>query len=157
MCIGKTPARGDARYWSDATKHWVSISDMADYAHIRSTKEKISDVAASSIMGSISPVGSLLMSFKLTVGRTSILDIDAYHNEAIISIYPFIDDEYALRDYLFYILPVLANMGDSKDAIKGKTLNSKSLNNLLIPLPPLKEQIRIVKSIEELYKKMKGD
>ena len=157
MCIGKTPARGDARYWSDATKHWVSISDMADYGHIRSTKEKISNSAASDVMGSISPIGSLIMSFKLTVGRTSILDIEAYHNEAIISIYPFVDVECALRDYLFYTLPVLANMGDSKDAIKGKTLNSKTLNNLLIPLPPLKEQVRIVKNIEELSKKMKGN
>ena len=95
--------------------------------------------------------GSLLMSFKLTVGRTSILDIDAYHNEAIISIYPFIDDEYALRNYLFYTLPVISNMGDSKDAIKGKTLNSKSLNSLLIPLPPLREQRHTIKRLEELY------
>ena len=29
------------------------------------------------------------MSFKLTVGRTSIIDFDAVHNEAIISIYPY--------------------------------------------------------------------
>ena len=151
MCIGKTPARGEVRYWANATKAWVSISDMADYGHIKNTKEKISDVAASSLMGSISPSGSLLMSFKLTVGRTSLLDIDAYHNEAIISIYPYIDDEYALRDYLFYTLPILSNMGDSKDAIKGKTLNSKSLNSLLIPLPPLKEQRHIINRLEELY------
>ena len=151
MCIGKTPARGDVKYWSDATKPWVSISDMADYGHINNTKEKISNAAAASIMGGISPVGSLLMSFKLTVGRTSILDIDAYHNEAIISIYPFIDEDFALRDYLFYTLPVLSNMGDSKDAIKGKTLNSKSLNSLLIPLPPLKEQRYIINRLEELY------
>ena len=102
-------------------------------------------------MGAISPRGSLLMSFKLTVGRTSILDIEAYHNEAIISIYPYIDEEYALRDFLFYSLPILANMGDSKDAIKGKTLNSKSLNGLLIPLPPLKEQRHIIQRLEELY------
>ena len=151
MCIGKTPARGDVKYWSDATKPWVSISDMADYGHINNTKEKISNTAAASIMGSISPIGSLLMSFKLTVGRTSILDIDAYHNEAIISIYPFIDEDFTLRDYLFYTLPVLSNMGDSKDAIKGKTLNSKSLNSLLIPLPPLKEQRYIINRLEELY------
>ena len=151
MSIGKTPARGNASYWAKATKPWVSISDMADYSHIKTTKEKISDVAASTLMGSISPRGSLLMSFKLTVGRTSILDIEAYHNEAIISIYPYIDEEYALRDFLFYSLPILANMGDSKDAIKGKTLNSKSLNNLLIPLPPLKDQERIVRRIVEIF------
>lgn len=151
MSIGKTPTRGDVRFWSNATKPWVSISDMADYAHIRSTKEKISDAAALAIMGSISPVGSLLMIFKLTVGRTSILDIEAYHNEAIISIYPFIDGDFALRNYLFYTLPALSNMGDSKDAIKGKTLNTKSLSNLLIPLPPLKEQRHIINRLEELY------
>ena len=151
MSIGKTPARGDVRYWSNATKPWVSISDMADYSHIRTTKEKISETAASTMMGAISPRGSLLMSFKLTVGRTSILDIDAYHNEAIISIYPYIDEEYALRDFLFYSLPLLSNMGESKDAIKGKTLNSWSLNRLLIPLPPLKEQRHIINRLEELY------
>ena len=153
MSIGKTPARGDARYWSNAIEPWVSISDMVDYGHINNTKEKISNAAAS-LMGSISPVGSLLMSFKLTVGRTSILNIEAYHNEAIITICPFIDDEFALRDYLFYTLPILSNMGDSKDAIKGKTLNSKSLNNLLIPLPPLKEQRHIINSLEELYARL---
>jgi len=154
MSIGKTPARGDASYWAKATKPWVSISDMAVYSHIKTTKEKISDTAASTLMGAISPRGSLLMSFKLTVGRTSILDIEAYHNEAIISIYPYIDEEYALRDFLFYSLPILANMGDSKDAIKGKTLNSKSLNSLLIPLPPLKEQRHIIKRLEELYARL---
>lgn len=151
MSIGKTPARGDARYWTNATKPWVSISDMADYSHIRTTKEKISETAASTMMGAISPRGSFLMSFKLTVGRTSILDIDAYHNEAIISIYPYIDEEYALRDFLFYSLPLLSNMGESKDAIKGKTLNSRSLNRLLIPLPPLKDQERIVRRIVEIF------
>ena len=57
-----------------------------------------------------------------------------------------------LRDYLFYTLPILANIGDFKDAIKGKTLNSKSLNNLLIPLPPLNEQLRIVESIEAIFR-----
>ncbi|WP_314716025.1 restriction endonuclease subunit S, partial [Segatella salivae] len=150
MSIGKTPARGEVSYWSKATIPWVSISDMTNCEHINKTKEKIS-VAASSVMGKISPVGSLLMSFKLTVGRTSILNIDAYHNEAIISIYPFIDDKYALRDYLFYTLPFLSNMGDSKDAIKGKTLNSKSLKSLLIPLPPLREQRYIINRLEELY------
>ena len=153
MSIGKTPARGEVSYWSKATIPWVSISDMTNSEHINKTKEKIS-VAASSVMGEISPVGSLLMSFKLTVGRTSILNIDAYHNEAIISIYPFIDDKYALRDYLFYTLPFLSNMGDSKDAIKGKTLNSKSLKSLLIPLPPLREQRFIINRLDELYARL---
>lgn len=45
-------------------------------------------------------------------------------------------------------------MGDSKKAIKGKTLNSTSISNLLIPLPPLVEQKRIVARVEELLAKI---
>ena len=123
---------------------------MTNYGRIKTTKEQISEEAANSLMRESSPINTLLMSFKLTVGRTAILDIEAYHNEAIVSIYPYIDKKFMLRNYLFYTLPILANIGDSKDAIKGKTLNSKSLNNLLIPLPPLNEQLRIVEKIEEL-------
>ena len=148
--MGKTPPRDDSRYWLNAKRNWVSISDMTNYGSIKTTKEQISEEAANSLMRESSPINTLLMSFKLTVGRTAILDIEAYHNEAIVSIYPYIDKKFMLRNYLFYTLPILANIGDSKDAIKGKTLNSKSLNNLLIPLPPLNEQQRIVEKIEEL-------
>ena len=147
--IGKTPARGEAAYWQPGTIPWVSISDMKDYGTIVHTKEFVSTKAIT-LLGQKSPRGTLLMSFKLTVGRTAVLDIDAYHNEAIISIWPFAAQE-ALKGFLFYTLPVLANLGDSKDAIKGKTLNTNSINNLLIPIPPENEQFRIVKRIKELY------
>ena len=150
--IGKTPPRDDSRYWLNAKRNWVSISDMTNYGRIKTTKEQISEEAANSLMRKSSPINTLLMSFKLTVGRTAILDIEAYHNEAIVSIYPYIDKKFMLRNYLFYTLPILANIGDSKDAIKGKTLNSKSLNNLLIPLPPLNEQQRIVESIDAIFR-----
>jgi len=148
--IGKTPARGETAYWEPGTIPWVSISDMKDYGTVAHTKESVSPKAAT-LLGQKSPRGTLLMSFKLTVGRTAVLDIDAYHNEAIISIWPFWDSS-SLQPYLFYTLPVLANLGDSKDAIKGKTLNTSSINNLLIPLPPSAEQMRIVNRIKELYR-----
>ena len=148
--IGKTPARGETAYWEPGTIPWVSISDMKEYGTVVRTKEYVSP-KATTLLGKISPRGTLLMSFKLTVGRTAVLDIDAYHNEAIISIWPFCDST-SLQPYLFYTLPVLANLGDSKDAIKGRTLNTSSINNLLIPLPPSAEQIRIVNRIKELYR-----
>ena len=154
MSIGKTPPRGETKYWTNGIYPWVSISDMSDYGLVKTTKETVSEYVQS-LFGEISPVGTLIMSFKLTVGRTSILDISAYHNEAVISIYPFVDKDYRTRNYLFYILPIISNLGDSKDAIKGKTLNSKSLNNLLLPLPPLNEQGRIVAIIEQLFDKLR--
>ncbi|MGV2392969.1 UNVERIFIED_CONTAM: restriction endonuclease subunit S [Campylobacter lari] len=115
------------------------------------TKNKLSDEAALMYFNNFpSPVGTLVMSFKLTIGKVAILEMPAYHNEAIISIFPFIDESNFLRNYLYTILPLVSNAGDFKSAIKGKTLNSESINNLLIPLPPLEEQKRIVAKVEEL-------
>ena len=150
MTIGKTPARGDQRYWSSGEYSWVSISDMKDLGVISATKERISAIAVKELMGNISPKGSLLMSFKLTVGRTSLLDMDAYHNEAIVTVLPLIDECNTFRNYLFRTLPLLSIAGDSKDAIKGKTLNSQSLSRLLIPLPPMSEQERIVQELQRV-------
>ncbi len=156
MTIGKTPARGEQTYWINGKYNWVSISDMVDGGTIYATKEHVSDLAVKEIFSApISEKGCLLMSFKLSIGKTSILDIDAYHNEAIITIRPVIDKEYAMRNYLFKVLPLIANLGESKDAIKGKTLNSKSLSNLLIPLPPLHEQQRIIERISMLSKHLR--
>ena len=145
--IGKTPARGESKYWHPASIPWISISDMKEYGLVQNAKERISE-DASKVLGAIVPKGTLLMSFKLTVGRTAFLDINAFHNEAIISIFPYEAPE-VMKQYLFYTLPLLSNMGDSKDAIKGKTLNTTSINNLLIPVPPVAEQEAIINKIKE--------
>lgn len=149
--MGKTPPRKESEYWDKPVFRWVSIADMVADGEVTETKEGISVYAADkSFKGNISPVGTLLMSFKLTVGKVSILGIEAFHNEAIISIFPYIDDGRIMTSYLFKVLPLISQTGDTKTAIKGNTLNSDSLDNLLVPLPPLTEQARIVAKLDEL-------
>ena len=149
--LGKTPPRKELIFWDNATTPWVTISDMVDGKIINCTQENVNNYALEkSFKGILVPKGTLLMSFKLTVGKVSILGLDAVHNEAIISIKPFIDNNNCFRDYLFRVLPLISQTGDTKSAIKGKTLNSKSLNKLLIPLPPLNEQRCIVNKIEDI-------
>ena len=148
--MGKTPPRAEAQWWGNDFP-WVSISDMPENGHITTTRERVTHSAiAEKFGGRVSKAGTMLMSFKLTVGRVSFLDIDAVHNETIISIYPICDENNIIQKYLFAILPTVTQSGDSKNAIKGKTLNDTSISNLLIPLPPLAEQKRIVARIEEL-------
>lgn len=150
---GKTPARQDTASWSNGVYPWVSIADMVADGVTCTTKEKVSEKAfCESFSSKLSPAGTIIMSFKLTIGKMSVLGIDAIHNEAIISIFPTVEssDEAVLKAYLFKILPLVAITGDSKNAVKGKTLNATSISNLMIPLPPLAEQERIVAKIEEL-------
>ena len=149
--MGKTPPRHEGEYWNSDDYKWVSISDMVPDGIVEDTKESVSNYAfINSFKSALIPKGTLIMSFKLTVGRVSILGIDALHNEAIISIKPFIDKERITTDYLFAVLPLISQLGNTKSAIKGETLNSSSLNALLIPVPPIDEQKRIVKVYRQL-------
>ncbi len=154
--LGKTPDRHNKMFWENGTYNWISISDMKDREIILNTNEKITDLALKSCFNNkISPAGTLIMSFKLTVGRVSILGIDSVHNEAIVSIFPFIDLNKITRNFLMYSLGSLIQYCKATDAIKGATLNKEKINRLLIPFPPLNEQHKICIKIESLFDNIK--
>jgi len=155
--IGKTPKRAEPKFWSPSEVPWVSISDMTQGGSIASTKEGVSAAAiAECFGGQTSPAGTLIMSFKLTIGRCSFLGRDAVHNEAIVSIFPAMSAGESFSTYLSHALPLLSQLGDSKAAIKGNTLNSKSIANLPIPLPPPMEQERIAAKLDRALPLARG-
>jgi Restriction endonuclease S subunits len=136
--IGRTPPRKNKDYWTNGKYYWVSISDMKN-PYINNTSEMVSEKAHKEIFKEkLTPAGTLLMSFKLTIGRTAILSVDSYHNEAIISIYP--KENKVLKEFLFYYLPAVDYSNLQDKAIKGNTLNTSKLIKIPIPLPPLEEQ-----------------
>ena len=127
--MGKTPPRKETEYWSNSTLPWVSIADLVADGTVTITKECVNHYAAEhTFKGKISKAGTLLMSFKLTVGKVSILGIDAFHNEAIISIYPYVDPDKITTMFLFATSPLLSQSGNTKSSIKGNSLNLDSLN-----------------------------
>ena len=65
--IGKTPPRGIAKYWGKGNS-WVSISDLKS-STIISTKEEITVLAVSECGCKMIPKDTLLMSFKLSIGK----------------------------------------------------------------------------------------
>ena len=155
--IGKTPKRAEPKFWSPSEVPWVSISDMTQGGSIASTKEGVSAAAiAECFGGQTSPAGTLIMSFKLTIGRCSFLGRDAVHNEAIVSIFPAMSAGESFSTYLSHALPLLSQLGDSKAAIKGNTLNSESIANLPIPLPPPMEQERIAAKLDRALPLARG-
>jgi type I restriction enzyme S subunit len=145
---GRTPPRNDTSFWNNGDHAWVSISDMLDGQILTATKETVTNRAREQVFGSDPEApGTIIMSFKLTIGKIARLGIPAFHNEAIISIRPHLSD---LDSYVFMVLPQFARQGDTKGAIKGATLNRDSIANVLFPLPPLAEQHRIVAKVDEL-------
>ncbi len=145
---GRTPSRHEPSFWNTGDYSWVSIADMDDGKVLFATKETVSELAREQLFGSEPEApGTIIMSFKLTIGKIARLGVRAFHNEAIISIHPHLTD---IDKYLFRVLPQFARQGDTKGAIKGATLNRDSISNILLPLPPLAEQRRIVAKVDEL-------
>jgi type I restriction enzyme S subunit len=141
--LGRTPPRNAKQFWTDGVYPWVSIADMSPYGIISDTKEKVSEEAHSKLYRRrLVPAGAFLMSFKLTIGRVARLGIPAYHNEAIISIFPK-NRDILLDDYLFYYLSQIDYAEYQDTAVKGMTLNRGKIDKLEIALPPLREQRRI--------------
>lgn len=149
---GKTPSTKNPSFWegeqSGSGIPWVSIADMEHFGTVTQTSKQVTELAAEKVFKSEAvKAGTILMSFKLTVGKIARLATNAYHNEAILSVTPF---NGILDDYIFKFLPMRALAGNTKKAIMGNTLNATSLGLLLIPLPPLAEQHRIVAKVDEL-------
>jgi type I restriction enzyme S subunit len=149
--LGRTPERVVPEFWNPPCIPWVSIADMEDKGILTHTKEKISKKAfEDKFGGQYSPAGTLIMSFKLTIGKVSILGVDATHNEAIISIFPYLDKDNVTRDFLSNFLSIITGYTSSTDAIKGAILNAKKMSEMLVPLPPLNEQKRIVEALDNV-------
>lgn len=145
--IGGTPTRSKTEYW--ATKSdgypWVSISDIKD-KYISNTKEQITKKGILNSNAKLVPRDTLLISFKLTIGKVAITGEPLYTNEAIAAIYP--DMNKVTRNWLFHLLPIITRLSVSEQAVKGKTLNKQKLSNLLIPVPSLSIQTQICDIID---------
>ena len=140
---GRTPARANNAYWHDSGEGvpWVAISDMNDFGVVTKTKETVTRNAFDEVFrGQIVPVGTLLMSFKLTIGRVATLGINACHNEAIISIFPAPDIN---QRYLKYFLGQVDYRSLQDRQVKGNTLNRQKLDRIQISVPPPTEQAAI--------------
>lgn len=152
--IGRTPERGNFKMWDKEKKTenvWLSIADLnnTENGYISDSTEYVSDNAVPKMK--LVKANTLLMSFKLTIGRCAITKRDLFTNEAIAAL-PILDknlDLFFLKYYLENFDWAKLTEGDVK--VKGKTLNKEKLKEVPITLPPLEEQKRIVKILDEKF------
>ncbi len=139
--IGKTPSRSVPEYWGGDLP-WVTISDLATGRIVTTTKERITRIGAAKSGSKQIPRGTLLLSFKLSLGKRAVSGCDLFTNEAIVAL-QVLDQDVADRDYLYWALGSIDYDRLVDRAAKGKTLNKAKLKILQVPLPPLPEQRRI--------------
>ena len=141
--IGGTPSRGNPAYFGGENL-WVSIKDMEGQPLITKTAETISDEGAKYSNCKLITKGSLLFSFKLTVGRVAFAGADLYTNEAIAAFDRTEADMSGISlEYLSLVLPIAARTDTTKNSMGAALLNKDKILNLAIPFPTIAEQSRI--------------
>ena len=146
--MGKTPSRKNPSYWCDGSNDWVSIADLGSFGkYVGGTKERINDLAIAESGIKPAPANTVLMSFKLSLGKVSITTSPVYTNEAIMA---FVDKgTYSVDPSFMYHQCRTKDWTDGTNtAVMGKTLNKKTLGQATIFLPELAEQKSIAARLD---------
>lgn len=132
---GWTPPTGDSSSYEGGNP-WATIGDLGDLVII-DTKNAISDAAAEKAGIVPSPVGSLLFSFKLSVGQVSIAGVPLYTNEAIATFLP--SGKYVVA-WAFYAFPAFIPENCAINIYGAKLLNQQRINDANLIVPSIEEQ-----------------
>lgn len=145
--MGKTPSRNNREYWDTNDNKWISIGDLSrTEKYVFDTKEYISNDAVKKSGIKIIPPNTVIMSFKLSIGKTAITAENMYSNEAIMA---FCDKNVVemLPEYIFYMFQNRNWDNGSNKAVMGKTLNKATLSEIEVEIPGIERQSEIVERL----------
>jgi type I restriction enzyme M protein len=141
---GGTPSTSNP-YYFEGDNTWVTIGDINDSKYVENSNLKLTDEAIKSANIPLTPKGSLIYSFKLTLGKIAFANKDLYTNEALLSIFP---NNKVDLNYYYYMLPIFLLLNATENIYGAKMLNQRFIANALILNPPLDEQKMIAEYIE---------
>lgn len=144
--MGKTPDRKNLSFFG-GDNVWVSIKDL-NGKYIDDSKEHITNEAVATSGIKQVKEGTVIMSFKLTVGKCAIAQRVLYTNEAIMAFN--IKNGYSFdASFLYYYLQGYHWSGANK-AVMGLTLNKATISKHKVAIPSMEEQEAIVAELDEI-------
>lgn len=141
---GWTPPTGEQDLF-DGENLWANISDLGP-KHLFDTAKRISDEAVRRSAIPVSVPGSVLFSFKLSIGQVSFADSAMYTNEAIATFPP--QPGFNPR-WAYWALPVFVPENANENIYGAKLLNRELIRSADILVPPPDEQERIANFLDE--------
>ena len=144
--MGKTPDRKNPEYFGGKNV-WISIRDLGD-KDVSESYEHITDIAVSDTNIRKVNKGTVIMSFKLTVGKCGIAAKDLYTNEAIMAFNT--KESYDINPSFLYYYLQCYNWKGSNKAVMGITLNKATISKQYINIPPKSTQLAIVSELDKI-------
>ncbi len=148
---GWTPPTGDSEAYVGENL-WANISDLGQPV-IYDTVKRLSDAAIARHGIQSCPAGSLLFSFKLSIGQVSFAGQEMYTNEAIATFPPSPNIDLT---FAFYAFPEMVVRNASENIYGAKMLNQFLINSAILLVPPLPEQTAIAAFLDLETAKIDG-
>lgn len=157
ISIGKTPPRKESQWFShnenDVT--WVSISDMGTCGlYIRSSSERLTKEAIDRHNVKVVPDNTVLLSFKLTVGRVVITDGEMTTNEAIAH---FKTDKKEINEYLYCYLKCFNYQTMGSTSSIATAVNSKIIKSMPFVVPTDNELKEFHRTTAPMFAEIKAN
>lgn len=143
MTIGWTPPTGNRSYYG-GPHNWVSIADLSS-GRISETKQTLTDAAIAEMRGTQAPEGSLLFSYKLSIGEVALLERPAYTNEAIAAFHPC---HRVYMPFWKYAAPIILPRYSRMNIYGSDLLNQELMNSARMAIPDVSEQQVIANAVD---------
>ena len=150
---GFTPLKTNSNYWNNGTIPWFTVDDIHKQGRrIKATQKYITEQSLCKNSNRILPINTVLICCTASVGEYAITEIPLTTNQQFNGL--VIKDEYKDLISPEFLYKLVQTFKSRLINIAGKTtinfVSVKKLGNLLIPIPPLAEQRRIVDRLESL-------
>ena len=148
---GGTPSRKRKEYYNGNIP-WIKTGELNN-GYIFNSEEKITELGLKNSSAKLYPINTVIIAmYGATIGKVGILSIEATTNQACACaiVYKNILFKYVFH-YLIYQKEAFINK--SKGGAQ-PNLSQEIIKKHEIPLPPIKEQQRIVNRIESLFAKL---
>lgn len=150
---GGTPKSNEPNFWDEKGIIWITPKDMGQNKNllISNSARKISSLGLEKSSAKLIPKGSIVYSSRAPIGYINIVKKEYTTNQGCKSVVPLVYDKYIYYALKFFTPEIIKNASGTTF----KEISGSKFAQTLLPLPPEKEQYRIVERIEKLLDQTK--
>ncbi|MCQ2918739.1 restriction endonuclease subunit S [Helicobacter pylori] len=144
---GGTPSTQVTSFWNGSI-NWFTPTEIGITKYVYKSQRTITPLGLKKSSAKLLPIGTILLTSRASIGDCAILKVAATTNQGFQSLIPL---EKINNEFLYYLMLTLKNK--LLKLASGSTfleVSPNKIKNLLIPLPPLNEQIAIANILSDV-------
>ncbi len=144
---GGTPSTQITSFWNGSI-NWFTPTEIGITKYVHKSQRTITPLGLKKSSAKLLPIGTILLTSRASIGDCAILKVVATTNQGFQSLIPL---EKINNEFLYYLMLTLKNK--LLKLASGSTfleVSPNKIKNLLIPLPPLNEQIAIANILSDV-------